>query len=180
MLKILRWRDCPGDDLAVAAIGKPYCQYPDANFNLRADFDTLHEDSRFCKWLREIDNATIACPGQALDLFNNRLHSFEKVSTGVKTLWLLYNLPDLYTYPTQWLGENCYQQLLDIGAEKDIVVFDDSNMLKRRYRNFRLDNCHGQFQDFLRGKVYTLVPGGHVARSFARLPGAVPQPEEDD
>lgn len=179
MLKILRWDDYPSDDLAVAAIGKPYCEYPDSNFDIRADFETIGDDPWFRRCLLEIDNATVACPGQALDLSNNRLHSFDKVSTGVKTLWLMYHLPDLYTYPSQWLGENCYQQLLDIGAEKDIIVFDDSDMLCRRYKDYRFDNCHGQFQDFLRGTIYDLIPGGRVAWKFSCLPGAVPSPEYD-
>lgn len=171
MLKIMRWDDYPGDEIAERAAGKPYLQFPDTKFDVRIDWRTLGDDPWFQRILREVDDAEVADKGIVRMLKSGRPHTFEQVSTGVKVLWLMYHYPDEFLYPSQWLGENCYQQAVDIGAEKDIIVFDDSDMLCREYRDYALDNCHGQFQDFMRGTIYTLVPGGEAAWEFALMKG---------
>lgn len=168
MLKIMRWEDYPSDVLAVSVTGKKYLEVPRAAFAGLSNDKMLSTDPWFKRILKEVDRADlVGCA--ALDPYTGNSHSFDRVSTGVKTLWLMYHYPDRFLYASQWLGENCYQAALDAGAEKDIVVFDDSKMLCRMEGAYYLDNCRGQFQDFKRGTIYTLIPGGRVAWDFYLL-----------
>ncbi len=64
-------------------------------------------------------------------------------------------LLERYIYPTQWLGENCYQAMFDIGRETDIWVYEDSQM----FANEEADECTGQFLDVRTGSVVTVGDG---------------------
>lgn len=169
MLKILRWEDYPGDDIAAAAVGKPYLNFPDDHFAEISRGRDLFNDEWFKRVLLEVDIADVPMVGVIRDLRTNTGHSIDKVSTGVKVMWMLKYFPNDYTYPSQWLGENCFQLLLDLSVEQDIVIFDDSGMLYRGGAKYCMNNCHGQFQDFKRGTIYTITPGEHTAWQFQDL-----------
>lgn len=94
---------------------------------LRRDFD-LNTDGDFIKYLREIDQCDIPMPNVVRDLITGQTHSFDKVSTGVGVLWLMSRFPKRFLYPTQWLGQNCYQAMFDLGNLYDIYVFEDSDI----------------------------------------------------
>lgn len=49
------------------------------------------------------------------------------LSGGVKTLIMIYNMPDLIFNAT-WCGENCAKWLLKIGEKKDIIINLEYNM----------------------------------------------------
>ena len=82
------------------------------------------------------------------DLYTEDTHDIYKVSTGVKTLWLIHS-GEQYTYLSQWLGKNCLQQLFDISKSIDVYMYDDSQMFLDGYY-YKL---HGEFTDFTNGKV---------------------------
>lgn len=167
MLYIMRHEDYPGDDIAAKAAGKPYLTFPDTWFNVKSRGFNLSADPWFNRILEEVDVCDIPFPDVARDLVTGKTHSFDKVSTGVRTLWLMYHFPNDWLYPSQWLGENCYQAMFDASKDKDIVVFNDSNMLMRRCEGYCMDSCSGTFKDFKRGICYTAVPGGTVCKDFA-------------
>lgn len=166
MLSIMRWCDYPGDDIAAKAAGRPYLDFPDSWFSMLSRDHNLNQDPWFEKFVREVDECDIPMPNVIRMLDTGETHSFDRVSTGVKALWLMYYYPDRWLYPSQWLGENCYQSMLDIGAEKDLIVLNDSKMLISEIDGYCMDKCRGQFRDFKRGTIYTIIPGGEVCWNF--------------
>lgn len=132
--------------------GLKYLNFPDDWFStLSAKYD-LNKDGAFVKYLREVDECDIPMPNVVRDLVTGTTHSFDKVSTGVKTLWLINHFPGKFLYPSCFLGQNCYQQLFDVGKDKDIFIYDDSDMLV----NEEADMCTGKFKDYLRGNIIEL------------------------
>jgi len=132
--------------------GLKYIEFPDIIFERTVRNYDLNNDQAFERYLREIDNCDIPMPNVARDLITGNTHSFDKISTGVRMLWLMTRLPDRYLYPTQWLGENCYQSMFDIGRDTDVWVYEDSQM----FANEEADACTGQFLDVKAGNVVTI------------------------
>lgn len=133
-------------------LGLRYIEFPDAVFDTLKRKHNLNTDPYFIKFLKEIDNCDIPMPNVARDLYTMDTHSFDKVSTGVRVLWLMARYPDKYLYPTQWLGENCYQSMFDLGKEFDISVYEDSDMFSQAL----IDECTGQFRDMHTGQIVTI------------------------
>lgn len=102
---------------------------PDARFNYYTKGVDLNKDEFFVKALREIDRCDIPMDNVARDLLTGRTHSFDKVSTGLRSLWLMYHKPDAFVYLASFFGENCYRLLLEISKTRDIIVYDDVEML---------------------------------------------------
>jgi len=131
------------------AAGVKYINFPDDVFELlRREFD-LNNDEYFLKYLREIDLCDVPLPNVARDLLTGQTHSFDKVSTGVRVLWLMARFPDRFLYPTQWLGENCYQAMFDLGEMRDIFIYEDSDIFDEE----EMEECTGSFEDMHTGKV---------------------------
>lgn len=57
--------------------------------------------------------------------------------------------PDRFLYPTQWLGENCYQAMFDLGETRDIFIYEDSDIFDEE----EMQECTGSFEDMHTGKI---------------------------
>jgi len=66
-----------------------------SNETLRRDFN-LNDDVEFAKYLKEIDQCDIPMPNVVRDLLTGNTHSFDKVSTGVRMLWLMVRFSDSF------------------------------------------------------------------------------------
>lgn len=137
------------EEEAEKLVSKEIEPFPDALFQLTADFNELNNSDYFKKLLKEIDNCDIPMNNVVRDIFTGETHSFDKISTGVIALWLIYKDKECkYLHCTQWLGENCYQLLFDLGEEQDIYMYDDSEFLFEA-----LPDLHGRFEDLLTGEI---------------------------
>ena len=143
MLYVLH-QDVYTRDEAVALTGLKLVDYKKAIFLSRTEKIDLNNDEFFKKCVRLIDNCDIPMRNVVRDLITEDTHSFENVSGGVMALWLMYYCNDRYLMPTGYFGENCYQLLLDISKEKDIYVYDSSDMLNTR----EFSDCDGVFTDY--------------------------------
>jgi hypothetical protein len=133
--------------------GKKIIEFPDDLFEiLQRDFN-LNKDDDFIKFLRVIDECDIPLPNVARDIETGETHSFDKVSSGVKMLWLIAKFSNKYIFPTCWLGENCYQSMFDLGSIYDFDVYEDSNMFAQEYC---IEECTGKFKDYKTGDVVTI------------------------
>lgn len=134
---------------AEAVTGVKYIEFPDDVFEmLRRGYD-LNSDDLFLKYLKEIDMCDVPMPNVARDLLTGQTHSFDKVSTGVRVLWLMARFPTQFLYPTQWLGQNCYQAMFDLGDVCDIYVYEDSDIFDEEV----MEECTGSFMDMNNGKI---------------------------
>ena len=132
------------EEEAAKLTGLKLVDYKKAIFLRRTEDVDLNDDDFFKKCVREVDIADIPCRNVVRDLLTGDTHSFDRVSGGVMALWLMYYYNDRYLMPTCYFGENCYQTLLDASKEKDIYVFDDSDMLSR----YEFSECEGVFTDY--------------------------------
>ena len=66
-----------------------------SNETLRRDFN-LNDDVEFAKYLKEIDQCDIPMPNVVRDVWTGNTHSFDKVSTGVRMLWLMVRFSDSF------------------------------------------------------------------------------------
>lgn len=129
--------------------GRKYVEFPDQQFLFLSECVDLNKDETFIKYLREVDKCDIPMPNVARDLITGKTHSFDKVSTGVRMLWLMRYHADKFLFPSQFLGQNCYQGAFDIGRINDVYIYDDSNMLEEE----ESDECDGVFTDYLTGDI---------------------------
>jgi hypothetical protein len=132
--------------------GVKFIEFPDYVFNILTMGYDLNQDDYFKKLLLEIDGCDVPLPNVVRDIKTNRTSSFDKVSTGVRVLWLIKNHPSEYLYPTQWLGENCYQELFNLGKEVDVYIYEDSRM----FLQDGAELCTGEFVDVLTGSTVTV------------------------
>jgi hypothetical protein len=138
---------------AEEATGLKYLDFPDEWFNRIARNHDLNKDEYFKQVLSEIDDSDIPMPNVVRFRKNMSTHPFDKVSTGVRMLWLMNYYPNRFLYPSQWLGPNCYRSLFELGKSKDIIIYDDSEMLV----NEEADDCTGlRFKDFHTGDIVEL------------------------
>lgn len=123
--------------------------------NTKAEFLTqsrnhdLNNDEFFSKCCLEIDRSDIPFPNVLRDLPTGQTHSFDRISGGIMSLWLMYNYNDIYLFPSCYFGENCYQIVLDISKDKDIYIYEDSGMMDTK----ELSACTGVFTDMKTGKI---------------------------
>lgn len=167
MLYIMRYDDYPDMREAARIVGKPLLLWPDSYFcdDLRK-LDVSY-DPWFIKFLRDVDRCDIPLPNVARDLLTGMTHSFDKISTGVRTLWLMRYHASEWLFPSEYLGENCYQSMLDLSTEVDVIVYNSSNMLCSEIEGYSMDNCTGTFCDYKTRKQYTIVPGGDVCWNYS-------------
>lgn len=143
------------EEAAAKVFGKPILDDPDLVFwnkvmNSRLE-TAITNDSEFQRILKEIDNADVPMPNVIRDIPTGITHDIFKTSTGVQTLWLTANAPD-YTFLSEWYGPNCYQELFNISKEKDILLFENSDM----FYFADLENLKGVFTEFTTKKVFQL------------------------
>ncbi len=137
--------------------GRKWLQFPDDQFHYLSNEDTLSDDLWFIKALKDIDRCDIPMKCVARDLITGRTHSFDRISTGVKMVWLMRYHADKFLFPSQYLGENCYQCVLDASTcRNDIFLYDDSDMLYRESQGYCLDACTGLFNDYVKNKIVEL------------------------
>lgn len=58
----------------------------------------LNKDKDFERYLKEIDKCDIPLPNVARDLLTGKTHSFDKISTGARMLWLMQDFADEYLF----------------------------------------------------------------------------------
>ena len=110
--------------------GKKFMENSGAWFNWYSRNYNLNEDDFFIRALREIDNCDVPMPNVARDILTGDTYSFDKISGGVKSLWLIYHKSEEFVYPASFFGENCYKLLLEISKDRDIIIYDDVEMLR--------------------------------------------------
>lgn len=167
MLYIMRYDDYPDIEEAIKIVGKPRLTWADGVFNEYALTHDLNKDPWFAYVLKEIDRCDIPMPNVARDIQTGRTHSFDKVSTGVRVAWLMRYYPDKWLFPSAYLGENCYQAMLNAGSYEDIIVYNNSNMLCSEIQGYCMDNCSGTFCDYKTHKQYIIIPGGTVCWDYS-------------
>lgn len=139
------------EEEAANITGLKLIKYKKSLFEMLSREHDLNTDEFFKKCCLEIDNSDIPVRNVLRDIPTGETHSFDRASGGVMALWLMYHYSDTYMMPTCYFGENCYQIVLDISKEKDIYVYDDSDMLCSSY----LSECVGILTDFKTKKVVT-------------------------
>ena len=149
MLYLLFCRDVEEDE-AAELFGKPILEFPDSVFNYKVSHEEVNvsQDLLFQSILKKIDNADVPMKNVIRDIISEDTHDIYKTSTGVKTLWLIAQ-EENYTFLSEWLGPNCYQDLFDLCKTRDIYMYDDSDMFIQDYA----DTLVGEFTDFKTGKV---------------------------
>jgi hypothetical protein len=61
--------------------------------------------------------------------------------------------PNKFLYPSQWLGQNCYKALFELGEENEIMLYEDSGMMDQT----EIDECVGlKFRDYHNGNIVEL------------------------
>lgn len=128
---------------------KPVLEDVDMAFNMFSRDCNLNEDKLFVKALREIDGCDIPMPNVARDLLTGQTHSFDRVSTGLRSIWMMYHYPEKYIYLASRFGENCCDLLFQISQGRNIIVYDDVEFLSYDL----LDDKEIEFTDFLTKKV---------------------------
>ena len=120
-----------------------------SEFLTRSRYHDLNTDPFFIKCCAEIDKCDIPMPNVLRDVLTGNTHSFDKISGGVMSLWLMFHYSDKYLFPSCYFGENCYQLLFDICKEKDIYIYENSQMMCRP----EIRECIGTFTDSKTGKI---------------------------
>lgn len=152
MLYLLFCRDVEEDE-AAEMFGKPILEYPDSTFKYmvtQTDED-VSGDPEFQRILRKIDNSDVPMKNVIRDIPTGDTHDIYKTSTGVQTLWLIAHEAE-YTFLSEWLGPNCYQELFDIAKKCDVYMYDDSDMFIQE----AAESLVGEFTDFKTGDVVTV------------------------
>lgn len=129
--------------------GRKWLAQPDRWFLRLSDEVDLNTDETFIKYLYEIDKCDIPMRNVARDLLTGDTHSFDKISTGVRMLWFMRYHPEKFLFPSQFLGENCYQGAIDLSIDRDIYIYEDSNM----FDTDEIEKCKGTFTDYHTGEV---------------------------
>lgn len=137
---------------AVNITGRKWANIPDNNFEFDSRKHDLNNDEFLRKCLLEVGNKTIPMPNVIRDEVTGITHSFDKMSTGVKVLWLLYHYPEKYLIETCFIGPNCYEILMDLSETKDIILYDNSNMLHDMNRYCK----RGSVTDFVSKKAVSM------------------------
>ena len=128
MIKIIFQEDKTEDE-AAKLCGREWLKFPDIWFKKLTYNYNLNNDEFFRKCLAKIDLCDMPMDNVIRDIPTGRTHSIDKVSTGVKMLWLMKHYSDKFIFPSQYLGENCYETVYMLGNEIDIYIYDDSDML---------------------------------------------------
>lgn len=126
MLQIL-W--AKSDEEAEQISGKKYLWDPDAWFYKYTFGKDLSTDTLFLKFIKEIDRADMPFPNVVRNIPTGGTHDIYHVSTGAKVLWITMSdhIND-WLMPSQWFGENCFRFLVEYAKDKDILIYDDSDM----------------------------------------------------
>ncbi len=160
MLHIIYMDDYPEDEDAERVSGKTMMLDSDAAFFLLTQGYDLNRDDFFIKIVDYIDQCDLIADGVLYRRPSKTTHSVERVSGGVKTVWLMYHHYQEYIFPSSFLGENCYQPAFWAAEDRDIWVYDDSSMMFAEDDGYCMQNCHGKFYDFHKKKIIDLdAPG---------------------
>lgn len=134
---------------AVEKLGRPFLAWPDAVIEIEYGYDILNDSEFFKKALLEVDKCDVPLRNVARDIETGNTHSFDRVSTGVKTLWLMSHVEEgKYAFMSSWIGENCYQLMLDLSKTRDIYLYDDSEFL-----TYADESITGEFEDLYTGSI---------------------------
>lgn len=140
------------DEEASKLTGKQCLEFPDIIFMRMTSKHDFWIDELFKRLIKEIDDCDMPMKNVIRDLKTENTHDIQKVSTGVKSMWLAAHTQD-YVIQSKWFGENCYQVLFDISQNTDIIVYDDSAMFfSKEGREVR-----GVFTDYITGEIVHLI-----------------------
>ncbi len=165
MLNIL-FQDDMTEEESEKLVNRKWLEFPDKWFDTLTRSVNLNNDDWFKLVLLDIDKSDIPIDNVARDIYTGRTHPFSNVSSGVKMLWLMYYHADKFLFPSQYLGENCYQYALYAGENSDVFVYDDSDMLRSEERGVSLDSCIGVFKDYVKGNVVSVNGDGDSLIAF--------------
>lgn len=113
---------------AAALVQRPWLKFPDIAFKrLTREYD-INKDDDFKRFLFEVDRCDLPMPNVVRDIPTGSTHSIDRVSTGVKMLWLMARHAEDYLFPSQYLGENCYLSMFELSKTRDIYLYEDSDM----------------------------------------------------
>lgn len=116
------------EDEASKLCGREWLKFPDIWFKKLSYNCDLNKDPFFRECLLEVDRCDIPMDNVIRDIITGKTHSVDKISTGVKMLWLMKNYSDKFLFPSQYLGENCYALAYKIGNDVELYIYDDSDM----------------------------------------------------
>ncbi len=156
MLNILFEYDMTEEE-AERVSDKKKLEFPDEYFVDYIYKGVLNSDKYFEQLVKDIDNCYIPEPGVIKDIATGLAHPISEVSTGVKMLWLMKNEPDKWLYLSHYLGENCYQHMLDLSKDRDIWLYECSRMMTTRMDGYSLDGCIGKFNDYVKSNIVEVV-----------------------
>ena len=160
MLYILFMEEYPTDADAEKASRRKMIYNCDDAFFLATQKHDLNKDDFYIKIVDFIDQCDLLAPGVLYRRASKTTHSIERVSGGVKTVWLMAHYSERYIFPSSFLGENCYQPALWAAENHDVWVHDDSSMLFAKDDDYCMQNCHGKFYDFYKKQIVDLdAPG---------------------
>lgn len=129
-------------------LNKSICECPDLVFDIISrDYD-LNRDEFFAMALLKVGNADIPMDNVARDLITGRTYSFDKISTGIRSLWLMNYFGTKYIYQSCYFGENCYKVLAELAQYTDVYLYDNSSMLVSE----EFDDSVGNFTDYTTGE----------------------------
>lgn len=134
-------------------------------FNVKRDGVDLNKDEFFKRCCKEVDLCDIPFRNVLLDTLNGETHSFDKVSGGVRALWLMRHFHEEFILPSCFMGPNCYALMVESSADRDIYIYDDSEM----FLELVADELKGQFVDYHSKEVVTLDNAG--AKQFWKTSG---------
>lgn len=122
-------------------------KYVNSEFRARIDQNKLNDDMFFIKCCRDIDKCDIPMTNVLRDLRSGETYSFDRVSGGIMSVWLMYYYNEEFLFQTAYFGENCYQTLLDLSIDRDVYVYYNACMVTKE----EAEKCTGEFIDFHTG-----------------------------
>ena len=130
--------------------GRKMVTHTDAEFYFRTEGLDLNNDDFFKMCIEEIDRCDVPFRNVVRDLITGETHSFDRVSSGVKALWLMNYKNKELILPSAYFGPNCYRILVESSKTRDIYIYDDAAMMS----NEEADNeCIGCFTDYHTGTI---------------------------
>lgn len=148
------------EEEAAKVTGRKLVTHTDAEFSVATRELDLNEDELFLNCVKEIDTCDVPFPNVIRDLYTGNTHSFDRVSSGAKAMWLLGRLHEKFIMPSAFFGPNCYKILVELSKDRDIYIYEDAHM----FGYPESDELEGVFTDFKTKQVVEL--GGYTAFDY--------------
>lgn len=154
MIYIL-FQDDYTEEEAALAVNKKMIVNTDTAFETRRRDHDLNYDRYFRDLLKAIDRCDVPMRNVARDLLTGETHSFDRISGGIKSLWLMHHYNKDYIFPSCYFGENCYKFVFNDGKDRDIYIYEDSGM----FATDEIEECVGVFTNYKTKEVIDVKNG---------------------